>query len=86
MFGFAECAVMNHKDSAPIGATILAGMGIGAYKDWEEAADKLNQAKPIGQNPELAEYYEKNFEVYQKLYPALKEIFVDINHNQEEEK
>ena len=86
MFGFAECAVMNHKDSAPIGATILAGMGIGAYKDWEEAVAKLNQAKPIGQNPELAEYYEKNFEVYQKMYPALKEIFVDINHNQEEEK
>lgn len=79
MLGNKECAVVHNKDSAPVGATILAGMGIGAYKDWNEAVAKLSNASPVQQDEQMANYYEKGFEIYKMLYPANKELLSKIN-------
>lgn len=74
-FHLPDCSVMKNKDSAPVGATILAGMGIQAYKTWDEATEKLIRETKLKQNQEMAEFYETNYEIYKKIYPALKDIY-----------
>lgn len=79
MFDVKQCAVVSNKDSAPVGATILAGMGVGAYQKWDEAVTKLNNATPIEADKNMQDFYKHGFEIYKKIYPALKDIMKDIN-------
>lgn len=81
-FHVPDCGIMKNKDSAPVGATILAGMGIGAYKDWDEAVNKLNKAASCKVDEKMAKFYEENYKIYKEIYPALKSIFMSINKNQ----
>lgn len=66
--------VMRNKDSAPIGATILAGMGGGAYSDWRAAIDRLTATVALPVDPALAEFYDRHHAIYTGLYPALREL------------
>ncbi len=69
-----ESYVMKNKDSAPVGATILAGMGGGAYTDWQAAIDSLTATVKQPVDPELAAFYDKRFSVYRALYPTLRDL------------
>lgn len=71
--------VMKNKDSAPVGATILAGMGGGAYKDWQTAIDTLTATVPQPIDPEMAEFYGKRHALFQRVYPALRDLSHSIN-------
>lgn len=77
--------LMENKDSAPVGAAILAGIGTGLYGDWTEAVTKLTQVRSIEKDMPMSEQYRKGYNVYQKLYPALQDIFTEI-HEMEEQK
>ena len=79
MLGEKDCAVVRNQDSAPVGATVLAGMGIGVYKDWEEAIRKLNCSSTVKKDKEMEDYYKKGFEIYRMIYPTNKEIIRRIN-------
>ena len=66
--------VVPSSDTATtLGAAILAGVGIGMYKDFEEAVRLTvrNQRfhEPNGDNFEV---YEKNYQIYLELYNQLK--------------
>ena len=84
-FHIPDCSVMKNKDSAPVGATILAGMGIQAYKTWDEAVEKLVRETKLKQDQKMAEFYETNYKIYKKIYPALKEIYHNIGNISKEE-
>lgn len=79
MLGEKECAVVHNKDSAPVGATILAGMGIGAYKNWDEAVQKLNSSSPVLKDDNMTSFYNKGFNIYRMMYPSNKELLKQIN-------
>jgi len=63
------------EEATALGAAILAGLGVGLYENLETAYERTyREGKVIEPIAEDAKYYEKQFEVYQQLYPALQEI------------
>ena len=58
-----------------LGAAILAGVGTGVYGSFEEAAERTVSVKmTYAPDPEMRAVYDKGYETYRKLYPALEEI------------
>lgn len=58
------------------GGAILAAVACGEYASVEEAAEKLIRVvDTVEPEPELCEKYEKCYETFKKIYPALKPLF-----------
>ncbi|MQN02219.1 MAG: xylulokinase [Lachnospiraceae bacterium] len=61
------------------GGAILAAVACGEYSSVQDACDKLirvtGEVKP---DPDLAALYEKRYQTFRKLYPALKGIFPEL--------
>jgi len=71
--------VVKVKESEAIGNSILAGFGVGIYKDMVEAADRVIKVEKIVEpKKENFERYQKFFQLYKKLYAHLKEDFVSL--------
>jgi xylulokinase len=70
--------VPSSDTATTLGAAILAGVGTGAYKDFEDAVTKTvivtRTHKPNEQNHLL---YQKYYKIYLKLYDQLKDIFAE---------
>ncbi len=67
---------INSEEGPAFGAAILAAVGCGKYASVEEAAGKLIKViDTTEQDPELVKLYDQKYEVFQRLYPSLKEIF-----------
>ena len=64
----------------PYSATILAGIGVGIYSDWEQAVNKLNDSISIPVNSALSDYYMNSYKIYKEMYPQLSNIFCKINN------
>ncbi len=59
----------------PLGAAILAGIGVGLYADEDEAlARTYRSGKVYEPNAELTELYAERFKIYKELYPAVKAV------------
>ena len=72
-----EISMTQSTEQAAIGAAILAGVGVGIYKDVEDGCKKAvklkeEKIKPIPKNVDI---YHKQFEIYKSLYQDLKEDF-----------
>lgn len=71
-------AVPSSDTATTLGAVILAGVGIGMYRDFEEAVARTVAAKRHHKpNPDYAAVYEGNYQVYLQLYENLKGIMRD---------
>lgn len=58
------------------GGAILAAVACGEYASVEEAAEKLIRVvDTVEPEPELCAKYEKRYETFKKIYPALKLLF-----------
>ena len=70
-----EVVVPASDTATTLGAAILAGVGVGLYKDFEEAISMTTAIKrshvPDAQTKEI---YDKGYEKYLKLYQNLKEM------------
>jgi xylulokinase len=68
------CLLENAEASA-VGAAISATVGAGWYKTFTEAANNLSSVKGIIKPNKLNfKKYQQLFEVYRKIYPALKKM------------
>ena len=68
--------VVPSSDTATtLGAVILAGVGVGMYKSFDEAVKKTVAEKRYHE-PDLGtqEVYTRNYKVYRKLYENLKAV------------
>lgn len=67
--------VPSSDTATTLGAVILAGVGIGMYRSFEEAVEKTvvirREHEP---NPENKAVYDKNYETYLQLYENLKGV------------
>ena len=74
-----EIQILDVTDMAPVGAALLAGVGVGAgvFRDVYEAAEKVDRSvyKVIKPDHSHDSVYETRYQTYVSLYPALKEIF-----------
>jgi xylulokinase len=63
------------EETTPLGAAILAGIGVGLYKDEEDAFRQVYRPGRVYEpDLKLSAFYAERFEVFRKIYPALKEI------------
>ncbi|MBQ7569794.1 MAG: hypothetical protein IJT22_02575, partial [Synergistaceae bacterium] len=72
-----DITVLDIHDMAPIGAALLAGVGVGAFKDVYEASSKVEKSvyKEFTPNHAHDDIYAKRYGTYLSMYPALKDIF-----------
>jgi len=73
----SEVMTVEVKQEAAFGASLLAGVGAGIYKDLEEAVEETVRVRGVEYpNPERVRIYEHYYEkVYRQLYPLLKCYF-----------
>ena len=67
--------IVPESDTATtLGAVILAGVGVGLYRDFKEAVELTvtvkREHKP---NPEVKKIYDRDYEIYLELYQNLKD-------------
>ncbi len=66
--------VPSSDTATTLGAVMLAGVGVGMYESFEEAVALTVENQRIHEpNPDNAEVYEKNYQIYLELYHNLKE-------------
>ncbi len=63
------------EEATPLGAAILAGIGVGLYRDEQDAFEHVYRpGKTYEPDPKLAPRYAEWFQVYRQMYPALKPL------------
>lgn len=68
-------AVPSSDTATTLGAVILAGVGVGIYKSFEEAVEKtVKVTRRHEPNMDLHEKYKENYEIYLSLYESTKEL------------
>lgn len=74
------------NDAGIIGAVILAGIGAGVYRDYDEALG-IFYRENHEYLPDTAEqrFYERRYLVYERLYPNLENVFDEIDMLTKEE-
>jgi xylulokinase len=78
MFG-AEVATLNTQEGSAYGAALLAMVGTGAFKSAKEACNAVIKEVDSKRPDEAGKaYYNRAYQVYGSLYPALKPVFADI--------
>jgi xylulokinase len=61
------------EEATALGAAILAGIGVGLYRDEQDAFERVYRpGKSYDPNPYLAPKYAGWYQVYKQLYPSLK--------------
>ena len=66
-------------ENTSIEATIAAGVGIGLFKDYKEAARIIDYKRELTPDPHMVEVYKKYYGVYKMMYPQLKPIYQAIS-------
>jgi len=74
----AECAYIKESRGAPAGNAINAGVGVGIFKDYHIIKDWLTTIDEIKPDPELHKFYNKIYQIYRQLYPALKRYYKEL--------
>jgi xylulokinase len=63
------------EEATPLGAAILAGIGIGLYRNEEEAFERVcKPGRTYEPDTQLVPRYAEWYQIYQQLYPVLKQV------------
>lgn len=75
---------INSEEGPGFGAAILAAVGCKKFASVEEAAQKLIRVVETTEpEPELVEKYEKKYQVFRQIYPALVPVYKEMVHSLE---
>ena len=70
---------IESEEGPALGGALLAAVGCGVFRDTKEAAAAV--VKVTGQevpDPALVALYEERYQTFQKLYPALKDVYKEL--------
>ena len=73
-----ECAFAPSSQGAPVGDAVLAGVGVGIFKNYDLAKNLVHCGEKSTPNPQHHARYMKLYAVYRNLYPALKSQYLDL--------
>jgi xylulokinase len=73
-----ECAFAPCSQGAPVGDAILAGVGVGVYKNYDIAGSLVQFGERTSPDPERHSRYMKLYTVFRGLYPALKGQYEEL--------
>lgn len=75
-----EIIVPSSDSASALGAAILAGVGVGLYKSYEDAVSQtIKIEKRVYPNKENHKIYSERYKVYKELYDNLKETMKNDN-------
>ena len=71
-----DARLMEVEDASAVGAAIIAGVSAGVWPSFQEACDRvIILSETVSCDPSRVEIYERAFQRYRGLYPALREWF-----------
>jgi len=70
----ATIAVPEATEAACLGAALLAGIGVGVYRDEAEAVANVRVSRTFGPRPELHEKYQELFALSRETFQQLREV------------
>lgn len=71
--------LLENEEGPALGGAMLAAVACGCFKSVNDAAEKIVKVKKtIEPDMQLVEKYDKKYQVFKALYPALKESFKNI--------
>ena len=74
-----EINLLNIEEGPAFGAALIAGVGVGVYKNFTEAGNKIIKVeKTIFPKTQNTQKYLQNYLLYKKLYDSLKEDFKEL--------
>lgn len=68
-----------HHPGSSLGVAFVAGMGVGAFQDWDEIERYLTIEAVTLPNMERHEHYQRLFALYREAYERLKDLFPRIS-------
>ena len=67
--------ISDVEESTPLGAAMLAGLGLGLYRDLDEAYERVRRpGRTYAPDGSLTDFYRRSFGIYKDIYPALKPL------------
>lgn len=78
VFGIPTSVHYAPGEGTSLGAAMTAGVGIGIFKDYEQAASIARTRSQHAVNPAWADKYERVYELYSGIYERMKPIFDGI--------
>jgi xylulokinase len=67
--------VPDMEDASPLGAAMLAGIGVGIYRDEQDAFEHVRKpARTFTPDAVTASRYARLFPIYKSLFPALQQV------------
>ena len=71
-----EIVVPENTEGPAMGAALIAGVGTGVYKDFNEATERtVSISHRFSPNPESQKAYNDYYSLFRELYPTLKDSF-----------
>lgn len=78
VFGVPTSVHYAPGEGTSLGAAMTAGVGIGLFKDYEQAAGIVRARSQHQVNPAWADKYKKVYEIYSGIYERMKPVFDGI--------
>lgn len=63
------------KEATSLGAAMAAGVGLGIFRDYTEAAKLVTYARHISPDPDAVRAYDTRYKTFCRMYPQLKPIY-----------
>ncbi|MBO4837234.1 MAG: hypothetical protein J5564_06020 [Clostridia bacterium] len=86
MFGVPVRIHASPRSATSLGAALIAGTGIGWYRDYEEASRYILRKKEYIPDPDRHALYRKHLAVYRRLYPDMQKAYEALYDFTQEEK
>ncbi len=78
VFGIPTRVHMAPGEATSLGAAIAAGVGVGIFESFQQAAEIVRARSHHAVNPLAHGQYEKVYKIYKRMYANLKPLFDDI--------
>jgi xylulokinase len=72
--------VENTQNVGTVGATVVAAIGLGLFKNFSEVKDHIPVVKVYEPDLERSPMYDRMFDVFSRLYEANKKLFHTLNN------
>jgi xylulokinase len=73
-----ELLRVSTAEGAAYGAAMLAAVGAGWFAGVHEASESLVRVEPVAAPSGDVDRYAAGYDVYRRLYPALKDLFTSL--------
>lgn len=75
-----EVEVLEIEEGPALGGAMLAAVACGEYENVNDAVEQIVKVKEVVKpQQKLVEKYEKKYQIFRKIYPALKEVYAKMS-------